>query len=162
MATDPPGDTVLTHVSGRSYPLESWVTMFNLLVVVVDPYTHESAWILPTAARLFDHYDEADVRVGFVVTADAEGATAYLGPFASEYLVLLDPGRDFVKAVELDRLPALLHLRQDASLGGSAQGWDPEEWRKVLDGMEQDMLWRSQPLLPAPGDPAPFAGTPAL
>jgi hypothetical protein len=162
MATDPPGDTPLTHLRGDTYSLEAWVTMFNLLVVVLDPYTHESGWIIPTAGRLFRHYDEADVRVGFIVTADADAARTFLGPYAEEFLVLCDPDRAFVRAAELERLPALLHLRQDASIADAAEGWDPEQWTKVLSTLEQDLLWRSQPVIPLPGDPAPFAGTPAL
>ena len=48
--------------SGEEQSLSQWLTTFNLLAVVIDPYTHQSGWILPTADRLFNHYSEADIR----------------------------------------------------------------------------------------------------
>lgn len=162
MATTPPSDIELTALDGKTYTLREWVMLFNLVVTAIDPYTYESSWILKTAERIMRHYDEADVRVGFLATCDAEGAKQFLGPLADDFLVFTDPDREFVRACELERLPALLHLRQSAELTGAAEGWDPEEWNKTLLVLEEDLMWRSQPQLPVPGDPAPFSGTPAL
>lgn len=136
--------------------------MFNLLAVVIDPYTHESGWILPTADRLFSHYDEADIRCVYVVASDGEGARQYLGKYASEQLVLVDPEREFISSLGLERLPALVHVGQDANLLGAAEGWNPEEWSKVIDGVEEAMAWRARPLLPISTDPGLFEGTPAM
>jgi hypothetical protein len=160
VAQDPSADLALTDLSGYEATLASRLMMFNQLSVVIDPYTHQSGWILPTAARLFNHYSEADIRCVFVVASDADGARQYLGRYADEYLVLLDPDRVLIGSLDLEFLPALVHLRQDASLAGAAEGWQPAQWLKVLDGVEKTMAWHSQPQLPAKGDPAPFVGTP--
>jgi hypothetical protein len=161
--SDPAADLQIASVT-REQPqtLAAWVTLFHLLGVVLDPYTLESGWIIQTASRIFAHYREADVRTAYIVTADAEGARAFLGPFAQDWLVLLDPDRQLVKGLGLQRLPALVHIRQDVTLVGVAEGWNPEAWSEVLDGVERAMAWRSQPVLPHPADPGPFAGTPAM
>lgn len=162
VATTPPSDIKLRDLKGNEYTLAEWVLLFNLAVTVIDPYTHESSWILRTAARIMRHYDQSDIRVAFLATCDEDGARQFLGPFADEFLVFVDPDRAFVEACELERLPAFCHFRQDAELHGSAEGWDPEEWNKVVLGIEQDMAWRSLPQLPQPGDPRSYHGSPAL
>lgn len=161
MATDPSGDLKLATITGHEQTLDEWLIVFNMLVVVIDPYTYESGWILPTAGRLFGTYDEADIRCAFVVASDAEGARSYLGPFADRHLVLLDEDRSLIGALGLERLPAIVHLSQDATVTGCAEGWNPAEWSEVLAGVEEDMDWYSRPLLPAAGDPGAFEGTPA-
>ncbi len=162
MPSSPPPEIRLETTTGQGYSLSEWVLLFNLLVTVVDPYTHESAWILRTASRIMRHYDQADVRVGFLVTGDAAAARSFLGPLGDEFLVLVDPDRQVVGACDVQRLPALLHFRQDASLAGSAEGWDPDEWTETLAVLEADMSWRSQPQLPQAGDPVPYRGSPAV
>ena len=152
----------LCDLQGNDHTLEEWLTLFNMLVVAVDPYTLESSWILDTASRLLRYYEEADVRVGFVVTASPEDARRFLGPLSEEFLVFADPERQLVRSAEIERLPALLHIRQDSSLAGSAEGWDPAAWTAVLSTLEEDMSWRTRPALPETGDPNPFVGSPAL
>jgi len=162
VATNQTADLTIEDLSGYKASVEDRLVMFNLLLVAIDPYTHQSGWILPTAARLFGHYQEADIRCAFLVTGDAEGARSYLGPYADEFLVFLDQERMLVESLEIEYLPALVHLRQDASVAASAEGWNAENWLTVIDGVEQSMAWYSRPVLPAAGDPGPFAGTPAL
>jgi hypothetical protein len=157
VATTPPPDIELTSIDGKTYTLQEWVMLFNIVVTAIDPYTYESSWILKTADRIMHHYDEANARVGFLVTSDAEGARQFLGPMVDDFLVFVDPEREFVKACELERLPALLHLRQSGELAGSAEGWDPEEWTKALMVVEEDLAWRSQPQLPAQATRPPSA-----
>ena len=53
-----------------------------------------------------------------------------------------------------------MHIRQDFSIAGTAEGWDPEGWREVTDNLSNVMSW-SRPIIPAPSDPAPYEGTPA-
>ena len=155
-------DIKLETLSGHAHTLGEWLVVFNLLAVVIDPFTHQSGWILPTASRLFLVYEEADVRCAFVVCSDAEGARTFLGRFADEHLVLLDPEREFVRSLGLERVPALVHLAQDASVLGSAQGWDADEWSTVINVVEEVMDWRARPVLPTAEDPGSFEGTPAL
>ncbi|WP_419842882.1 redoxin family protein [Candidatus Poriferisodalis sp.] len=162
MPDSPTADIKLETLSGHTHTVAEWLVVFNLMGVVIDPYTHQSGWILPTAARLFAVYEEADVRCAFVVCSDAQGARSFLGRFADDYLVLLDPEREFVRSLGLERLPALVHVAQDASVVGAAQGWKPEEWTAVIDGIEEAMDWRSRPVLPTIDDPGNFEGTPAL
>ncbi|MEL7155921.1 MAG: hypothetical protein AAFN30_04900, partial [Actinomycetota bacterium] len=44
MAEAPP-DLVLDSLRGEGYALRDWLTSYPLLLVALDPYTHESAWI---------------------------------------------------------------------------------------------------------------------
>ena len=44
---------------------------------------------------------------------------------------------------------------------GAAEGWDPPEWHAVVTKLAEMMAWIA-PVVPAPGDPGPFKGTPAL
>jgi hypothetical protein len=162
VATDPSNQLTVATIDGAEQTLSQWLTYFNLLTVVLDPYTHESGWIIPTAARIFAHYEEADVRCAFVVTSDADGAREYLGKYSKEWLVLIDEDRELVRSLGLERLPALTHIAQDGSLAGFAEGWNPADWKGVLAGVEEAMAWRCRPLLPAPEDPGAFEGTPAL
>lgn len=161
MPTDPAGDVTLTHISGVELPLDDWLTTFHLAAVVLDPYEYESAWLLDTAGRILDVFSQADVRVGFVVTATPDDAKAFVGPWADKLFVLCDPEKAFVKSLSLDQLPALVHIGIDGTLLGSAEGWDPDEWRAVVDNLARIMSWKA-PDIPAPGDPRPYEGAPAL
>ena len=160
-ATEAPEELEVTAVGGEPRTLREWVTTFHLVMVVIDPYTDESAWLLDTAGRVLTTFREADCRVGWLVTADEGDARTFLGPWAVQLLTLLDPDRRVVKSLELERLPALVHLRQDLAVVGVAEGWDPKEWQAVTDNLGRLMSW-SRPVLPAAGDPSAFTGSPAL
>ncbi|MGH9210295.1 MAG: hypothetical protein ACRD2C_06380 [Acidimicrobiales bacterium] len=160
MATDPPGDVQLTPLNGEGRPLASWLTTFHLAAVVLDPFTFESSWLLETAGRVLENFRGADCRVAFVVTASADEAREFLGPWVDQMLTFADPDRELVKGLGLNELPAFVHLRQDGQVAGVAEGWDPSEWRDVASRLAKDMSW-SRPLIPAVGDPAPYAGSPA-
>lgn len=157
-----PADLSL-HAVGQdeAHPLREWLTTFHLVTVVLDPFTAESAWLLPTVGRVLRVYEEADCRVAITVTCDAIGARQFLGPYAKEFLAFADPDREVVKAVGLATLPAIVHIRQDLTIAGAAEGWDPEAWREVAERLSLAMSW-SKPSLPGPRDPAPYPGTPAL
>lgn len=161
MVTDAaPAELELDPLTGESHSLREWLTTFHLVTVVLDPYTAESAWLLPTIGRILRVYDDADCRVAITVTCDDLGARQFLGPYAKEFLTFADPDRAVVKAFGLERLPALVHVRQDLSIAGAAEGWDPDAWRTVTDALSRAMSW-TRPVLPGPRDPAPYAGTPA-
>jgi hypothetical protein len=161
VATNPPPDLVLTPIGGEPRPLREWLTTFHLASVVIDPYTNESSWILATAARILEALRGADVRVNFLVTADADDATTFLGPLAARFLVFCDPDRTAVKAIGLEQLPAFVFIRVDGTVPAVAEGWDPTEWRLVAEAIAGATAW-SRPTIPAPGDPGPFRGSPAL
>jgi hypothetical protein len=157
--TTAPADLTVTALGGEPRTLEEWVTTFHLVMVAIDPYTDQSAWILDTAARILDDFVESDCRVGWLVAADAEDARTFLGPWADRFLTLIDPDRSVVKGLGLERLPALVHVRQDLAVVGVAEGWHPSEWRSITDNLGRIMSW-SRPVLPVPGDPTPFEGSP--
>jgi hypothetical protein len=162
MAANPPLDLVLTPLRGKGRSLGEWLTNFHICVVVLDPYTNESAWVLETAGRVLSDYAAANVRVGWVVTAEPDDVVRFLGPWSERLLTFVDPDRTLVKALELDQLPALVHLNMSGAVEAACEGWDPETWRDgVFENLSRILSW-SVPAMPLPGDPVAFAGSPAL
>jgi hypothetical protein len=130
-------------------------------LVVLDPFTHESAWMLPTAARILQVFAQADCRVAWLVTGTADEARMFLGPWADEMQTFVDPDRVAVKELGLERLPALVHLGMQGRVEGVAEGWHPEEWRRAVEQLAKVLSWKA-PVIPGPRDPGPFEGSPAL
>ena len=161
MATDPSGDLLLAPLTGEAHSVSEWLTTFHLCIVVLDPYTNESAWILETAGRILQNYTAADVRCAFLVTATADEARQFLGPWTERLLVFADPDREAVKALGLQQLPAFVHLNISGAVEDSAEGWDPDAWRRVAENLSRLQDW-TRPTIPGPGDPAPYSGTAAL
>ncbi|MGI8757047.1 MAG: hypothetical protein ACR2MB_14565 [Acidimicrobiales bacterium] len=153
-------DLKLAAIGGETRTIGEWTTTFQLVTVVLDPYTRESAWLLATAARFLANFRDADCRVTWTVTADERDAQRFLGPLAKEYLTFADPERAIVKALDIERLPALVHIRQDLVVVGQAEGWNPPEWERIGQLLGKMMSW-SHPQLPASGDPGAFPGSPA-
>ena len=160
MTTDPPADLVLEPINGEARTIAEWLTTFQLAAVVLDPFTNESSWLLDTAGRVLLHFREADCRVAFIVTGTADEARQFLGPWADKVLTFADPNRAAVRGLSLNELPAFLHIRGDRTVAAAAEGWDPEEWRKVAASLAENNSW-STPLIPADGDPSPYAGSAA-
>ena len=160
VATAPPPELILEPLDGKPRAAEEWVTTFHLVVVVLDPFTHESGWILPTAGRIMDNFSGADCRVGWLVCSDADGARRFLGSWADRFLTFTDPERTATSALGLERLPAIVHLNHSLEVVGAAEGWRPKEWRTVAGGLAEAMSW-SKPTVPTRDDPAPYPGTPA-
>lgn len=156
-----PADTPLRALDDEPRTVGQWTTTFHLALVVLDPYTYESSWIIDTAVRILRNFAEADCRTAFLVAADDEGAKRFLGPFVQEFLVFADTDRLAIKAIGLERLPAFVHINQANVVEGKAEGWQPDEWRAVADHLALVMSWR-RPIIPMPSDPVPFDGTPAL
>lgn len=152
-----PADLVLDSLRGDGYPLRDWLTSYSMCLVAIDPYTHESAWILETAGRLLDHYSPADIRVGWLATTDSDGCEQFLGPWADRFLTFPDADREAVTALGVERLPALVHIQSDGELT-VVNGWDPDGWREVAKLMSRNLAW-TRPTIPQPGDPTPYIGT---
>lgn len=152
---------MMNPLQGDGRPLEDWVTTFHLVTVVLDPYTYESSWIIDTAGRILENFAGADVRVAWVVAADEEQTAEFLGPWGDQLLAFADPDRDYIKALGLEYLPALVHLDHSLNVVGAAESWDPQTWSPIIDGLATMMSW-SRPLIPDIGDPAPYEGTAAL
>lgn len=160
MATDVSADVTLTPLSGEPRTIEEWTTTFHLALVVLDPFTYESSWILETAGRILRVFAEADCRTAFLVTGTVDETRQFLGPWAEEFLAFADPERAAVAGLGLERLPAFVHVNQAHAVETSAEGWEPDEWRAVADHLAHVMSWR-RPSIPVEGDPVPFPGTPA-
>lgn len=154
-----PIDLEITAIDSEPRALSAWLTTFPLLPVVLDPFTHESAWILDTARRILVTFREAGCRPCFVVTSSAADARRFLGPYADEILTFADPDSALAAGLGLETLPAFLLVKQDGTVAASAEGWDPDGWRKVADAVAELSHW-SRPVIPAPGDPSPYTGTP--
>ncbi len=160
VATAPSLETKLNPLVGDARPLSDWLTTFPLILGVIDPYTHESGWLLDTFERIFHHFRGSDARVSWLVTSNEAGAKKFLGPLAEEYLTFADPDRTMVKSLDLETLPALVVIKQDGSIVASAEGWDPSTWRPVTEMLASLTHW-SRPTIPSDGDPVPYPGTPA-
>lgn len=154
-------DLTLTPLTGGGRTLREWLTTFHLASVVLDPFTNESSWILDTAVRIMRQFSGAAVRVNFIVTCDEEGARAFLGPYADEFLVFCDPDRSAVKALGLTEVPAFVLVQSNGTIPAAAQGWTAADWKDVAGAIAKLTAW-SKPTIPAPGDPGAFRGTPAL
>ena len=62
---------------------------------------------------------------------------------------------------EIDWQPDSVTWRIDGQVVARAEGWNPLEWRSVTEQVAKTVAW-SKPLIPAPGDPGAFVGSPAL
>ncbi|MGH9023818.1 MAG: hypothetical protein ACRDV9_12095 [Acidimicrobiia bacterium] len=156
MAKDPDPTTLLHTLDGKSRSLDDWTTMFHMLLVVM-PARPEVAPYLAIGSRILHVFQGADCRGALLVTNNADHTRRILGDAAERFLVFVDPQRQVVESLGLTRLPALVHLRQDASLAEAVEGWDPPAWRALSARLATEMSW-SHPMLPAPGDPPAFVG----
>src|SRR5207302_8586454 len=80
VAANPPPDLKLTPINGPGRTVAELLTTFHLCFVALDPFTNESAWILPTAARILTVFEQADVRVAWVVAGTPRECRMFLGP----------------------------------------------------------------------------------
>ncbi len=153
-----PADLEIKSLGGTGYKLRDWLTSYPFLLVAIDPYTAESSWILDSAVRIFDHFSPADIRVGFVCTAEEAGCKEFLGPLAERYMTIGDPDRNIVTSFGLQRLPGLVHVRADGYLQ-TADGWDPKTWSSITDWVATILAW-SKLSLGVAGEPSPYNGSP--
>ncbi len=156
----PPAEVELKPLGGEPVSLANQTRLFQLLAVVLDPYTEESSWLLRTAARILEEFAEADCRTAWIITCGEDDARTFLGPYTERFLTFCDEDRSVVKALGLSQLPALVAVGTNGEVIGSADGWDPPAWREITDEMSRILAW-TKPVFPLPGDPIGFPGTPA-
>jgi hypothetical protein len=161
VARHPSPELELRPINGQARTLDEWLTTFHLVFVALDPYTNESAWLLKTAAKILSVFQDADCRIAWLVAANDADCRRFLGPWAREILTFADPDRTAIKEFGLERLPAIVHVAMDGQVVNAAEGWNPPEWRVVAEQLGRAMDWGT-PMIPAPRDPGPFAGSPAL
>lgn len=150
----------LHPLGGEPVSLSQQTRLFQLMAVVLDPYTEESSWILRTAGRILAEFAEADCRTAWIITCGEDDTRTFLGPYAEEYLTFCDEDRSVVRSLGLEQIPALVTVGTNGEVMGSAEGWDPPAWREVTDELSRILAWH-RPLFPKQGDPVPFPGTPA-
>jgi hypothetical protein len=158
MANNPDPRLELTTTKGTTRTLDDWSTMFHLCLVILPPRP-EAAVFLPIAERIFAVFGDADCRTAFCVVGNEFIARGVLGAYEDKYLTFVDPDGAFVKSLGLERLPALVHLRQDTTLVASAEGWDADDWQRVVREIARAMAW-SFPEVSRPGDPPSTPGWP--
>lgn len=155
MATNPDPALELTTLSGKTRTLYDWNTIFHLCLVFLPARADVSSWIT-IGQKIFRTFGDADCHCAFVIAGDAETARRVLGRVANQHLVFCDPESAFIKSLGLTRLPAFVHIRQNATLEAAAEGWDPQAWQQVADGLGRAMAW-SVPDIPDSPAPAAFA-----
>jgi hypothetical protein len=158
VARNPDPQLPLTCLTGATRTLDDWTTVFNLALVVL-PDRPEARAFVPVIERIFATFGDSDVRTVVCVPSTAAVARRILGDTADRWLVFVDPDATLAANLGLERLPALVHLRQDTTLAGSAQGWSPTEWQKVVDELARSQHWTS-PQVAGRGDPPPSPGWP--
>jgi hypothetical protein len=160
MAKNPDPTLPLTNLAGTTRTLDDWTTMFHMVLVVLPDRLEGAQWV-PVAERIFATFGDSDAKVAFLVPGPAPMANRLLEQGSGKYSVFLDPDRALIASLGLERLPALVHLRQNATLANVAEGWDPSEWQRVARAIAAAMAWTC-PEVARPGDPAPTPGWPAL
>lgn len=160
MAKNPDPSIPLTSLAGTTRTLDDWTTMFHMVLVVL-PDRLEGAQYVPIAERIFATFGDSDAKVAFLVPGPASMASRLLERARGGYTVFLDPDRALIASLGIERLPALVHLRQNATLANVAEGWDPKQWQVVVKAISKAMAW-TYPEVARPGDPPATAGWPAL
>lgn len=145
VANNPDPSLELTTTKGSTRSLDDWATIFHLCLVVLPDRPEATRFIEPIR-RIFRQFGDADCRTAIVVPSTAPIAARILGKHEDESLVFVDPDKTLVKSLGLQHLPALVHLRQDTTLVDAAEGWDPDEWQRVADGIARAMKWTSPEL----------------
>jgi hypothetical protein len=158
MARNPDPTLKLTSSKGVSRTLDDWCTMFHLCLVVL-PDRLEASVFVPIAQRIFATFGDADCRVAFLVTGNEYVADRILGATETHVLTFCDPDKAFVESLGLERLPAIVHLRQNTTVGAVAEGWDAQEWQAVVRELGKAMAW-TVPEVSRAGDPPSYAGWP--
>jgi len=157
VVTNPDLTVRLAPIEGEARSLGQWLTSFDLVLVAVDPSEKTSRWILPTAERVLVNFYEADCRVAWLVAGDPDDCREFLGSRADRLLVFADPDRTAIAGFGLEHLPALVHVGTDGVVVGAAEGWEPSEWRALVNRLAKNMAW-IPPAIPDPKDPGPFEG----
>lgn len=160
MAKNPDPNLALTNLAGRTRTLDDWVTMFHLVLVVLPDRPEAKAWV-PVGNRIFATFGDADCRVAFLVPSAGAVARKILDGAETKAMVFIDPDKEFVASMGLERLPAFVHLRQNGTLANVAEGWDAREWQRVAREIGKAMAW-THPEVSRPGDPPSTPGWPAV
>jgi hypothetical protein len=158
VARNPDPALPLTSIKGVTRTLDDWATVFHLAIVLLPPRVEAAAFV-PVIERMFRTLGDSDARTCICVSGNEHIARRLLGRAADDWLVFCDPDSTLASSLGLERLPALVHLRQDTTLVEVAQGWSASDWQRVADEIARHQHWTA-PVLAAPGNPPPTPGWP--
>jgi hypothetical protein len=158
VAQNPDPQLPLTSLTGKTRSLDDWTTVFNLALVLL-PDRPEARAFVPVIERIFATFGDSDVRTVVCVPSTPAVTRRILGDAADRWLVFCDPDAALANSLGLERFPAFVHLRQDTTLVGAAQGWSPTEWQKVVDELARSQHWTS-PQVAGRNDPPAGPGWP--
>ena len=133
--------------------VDDWTTMFHLCLVILPDRPEASQWI-PVARRIFGVLGDSDAHTAYVIPSTPAIAERILEGEGERAMVFVDPDRALINSLGLKHLPALVHIRQDTSVGAVAEGWDPVAWQKVAREISKAMAW-SVPEVAPPGIAVP-------
>ena len=151
MPKNPDPSLPLAATTGVERTLDDWTTMFQLCLVVL-PGRAEANRYLPAARRIFATFGDSDATCAFLVTGAPEVARRIVGAEESRWLTFADPDNAVVDSLGLQRLPALVHLQQDTSIGAVAEGWDATAWQRAAREIAKSLAW-TVPEVAGRGDP---------
>src|SRR3954449_1093133 len=132
VAKNPDPALELSNLQGVARSLDDWATIFNLAIIMLPARTEASAWNV-VISRIYATLGDSDVRTTIWVPSTVAITRRILGDLADRYLVFCDADGALATSPLIARIPAFVHLRQDTSLVGAAQGWSPTEWQKIAD-----------------------------
>jgi hypothetical protein len=153
VAKNPDPSLSLSSLQGVTRTLDDWATTFNLAIIMLPGRAEASAW-KGVIARIYATFGDSDVRTTVWVPNPPSIARRILGDSADRFLTFCDPDGALAKSLGIERLPAFVHLRQDTTLVGAAQGWSPTEWQKVADEVAKHVHWTSPVIMAADGPSA--------
>ena len=153
MAKNPDPTLELSTAAGMTRTIDDWTTMFHLCLVILPDRPEAAQWV-PIARRIFGVLGDSDARTAYVIPSTPAIAQRIVDGEREQAMVFVDPERTLINSLGLKHLPALVHIRQDTSLGAVAEGWDPEEWQKVAREIAAAMAW-SVPDVAPPGTVVP-------
>ena len=151
MPKNPDPTLTIASTAGVERTLDDLTTMFQLCLVVL-PGRAEANRYLPVARRIFATFGDSDATCAFLVTGSDEVARRILGADEARWRTFVDPDNAVVDSLGLERLPALVHLQQDTSIGAVAEGWDATAWQRAVREIGKSLAW-TVPEVAGRGDP---------
>jgi len=151
----------LNDRDGHAHTVDELTTLFDLCLVVADGGHPVDLHRLEKVVERIDRsLSGADCTVGVLVVG-VDGATAVdlAGHAAGYTAVFADPTGEAAAGLGVTGAPALVWVTPEPAVEAVVHGWDGAAWRSLLGNLARKLAW-TRPLVPAPGDPAPFPATP--
>jgi hypothetical protein len=156
VAQNPDPNLALSNMKGVTRSLDDWATTFNLAIVLLPARAEASAWNI-VIDRIYRTLGDSDVRTCICVASTPAITRRIIGDLADRYLTFCDPDHALASSLGLERLPAIVHLRQDTTLVDAAQGWSVTEWQRVVDEIARHVHWTA-PILHGNDNPPATPG----